>query len=240
MLKFSSRRKSVNYKTNWSLYKPSLLNLVLAAQKSLPNCTVYDSFIHRYCLFGLFFWTAKNLYFSDIIDNDVIDDYQQQQELNIIDKKILLDIKQMETPSNNNNNNNYFNEIKSLIITDSWNSNVLQHQLELLQQEFPEFELDFQNFDNNNKNNIIKLLLLLIKLENEFSNSIESCKEKDIFREESIIGEFAYNNNNNNNNDNNNKSNNNNNDSVISSAKKRASGLEEYINNKIIIILSKE
>ena len=56
---------SVTYQTNWSLYKPSLVNLVLAAKISLPNCTVYDSFIQRYCLFGLFFWTAKNLFCND-------------------------------------------------------------------------------------------------------------------------------------------------------------------------------
>ena len=81
-------------------------------------------------------------------------------------------------------------ELVGVLLTDSYNSDVLRHQLDILQTEFPVDESVVH--PPSAPFHTVVLLRSLVAIEELYARNVASCKNKDDRRATAIIGEFAY------------------------------------------------
>lgn len=111
------------------------------------------------------------------------DSAEATADRNPIDVYILQDVEAMEfehasLPS----------ELGGVLLTDSHIPNVLRHQLDILEAEFP---VDNSMTCSPSSRNVV-MLQSLVAIEERYSHMVASCKKKDGHRAASVIGEFAY------------------------------------------------
>ena len=107
---------------------------------------------------------------------------------NPIDVYILQDVEAMEFEASSSNGT-LPSELIGILLTDSHNPNVLRHQLDILETEFP---VDVSGASPSSSSRNAVMLQSLVAIEERYSQTVASCKKKDDHRAASIIGEFAY------------------------------------------------
>lgn len=106
---------------------------------------------------------------------------------NPIDVYILQDVEAMEFEASSSNGS-LSSALAGVLLTDSQIPNVLRHQLDILEAEFP---VDDSVASSSSSRNVV-MLQSLVAIEERYSHMVASCKKKDGHRAASVIGEFAY------------------------------------------------
>jgi hypothetical protein len=116
-----------------------------------------------------------------------VDSAKATANRNPIDVYILQDVEAMEFEASSSNGS-LPSELGGVLLTDSQIPNVLWHQLDILEAEFPVGDSVASSSSSRN----VEMLQRLVAIEERYSHMVVSCKKKDGHRAASVIGEFAY------------------------------------------------